>query len=249
MTEPRPPDENDTTDTRRMKAALVAAAALAFAAAPLAVPFDGFDPGAYPIPQDDPPVQPAGYAFGIWGPIYLWLVAHALWGLVRRSDSPAWDATRWPLALSLAVGAAWLPIAQVSPAWATALIWVMLLSALLALSRTPQAEERWLLRAPVSLYAGWLTAASWVALALLGAGYGVGFAQTGWAWIGLAGALATALAVTRMVAAAPFYAAGLAWALVAVAVANWGANWGLVAASLGGAAVVAAPAVGRLRAG
>src|SRR6056297_3673371 len=101
----------------RMKAILTLTAALAFALSPFANDgFNGFAPDQYPIPQDDPPVQPAGYAFGIWGPIYLWLVAHALWGLVRRSDSPAWDATRWPLALSLAVGAAWLPIAQVSPA-------------------------------------------------------------------------------------------------------------------------------------
>ena len=247
MSEPGRPDE--TTDTRRMKAALVATAALAFAAAPLAVPFDGFEPGLYPVPQDDPPVQPAGYAFGIWGPIYLWLLAHALFGLVRRSDAPAWDATRWPMAGSLVVGAAWLPVAQFSPVWATVMIWAMLLAALLALVRTPEAQDRWLLRAPVSLYAGWLTAASWVALGLLGAGYGIGPGQTGWAWIALIGALATALAVTRVVAAAPFYAAAVVWALIAVAVANWTADPGLVALSLGGAAVVAAPALARLRAG
>ncbi|WP_233489123.1 hypothetical protein [Rhodovulum sp. 12E13] len=244
-----PPSPDDATDTARMKAALVAAAAVAFAAAPLAVPFDGFEPGAYPVPQDDPPVQPAGYAFGIWGPIYLWLVAHALYGLVRRSDSARWEGTRWPMALSLAVGAGWLAIAQVSPIWATVLIWVMLLSALLALWRAPEREDRWLLRAPISLYAGWLTAASWVAVGLLGAGYGVGPGEVGWAWIGLAGALATALAVTRLAGPAPFYAAAVAWALIAVAVANWGAQWGLVAAALGGAAVVAAPALARLRAG
>ena len=247
MSEPGRPDE--TTDTRRMKAALVATAALAFAAAPLAVPFDGFEPGLYPVPQDDPPVQPAGYAFGIWGPIYLWLLAHALFGLVRRSDAPAWDATRWPMAGSLVVGAAWLPVAQFSPVWATVMIWAMLLAALLALVRTPEAQDRWLLRAPVSLYAGWLTAASWVALGLLGAGYGIGPGQTGWAWIALIGALATALAVTRVVPAAPFYAAAVVWALIAVAVANWTADPGLVALSLGGAAVVAAPALARLRAG
>jgi hypothetical protein len=247
MSVPTPPD--DTTDTRRMKAALLVAAALAFAAAPLAVPFDGFEPGAYPIPQDDPPVQPAGYAFGIWGPIYLWLVAGALFGLVRRSDSQAWDGTRWPMALSLVVGAAWLPVAQMSPVWATVMIWIMLGAAVLALWRTPETEDGWLLRGPIALYAGWLTAASWVSIGLLGAGFGIGPGEIGWAWIGLAGALATALAVTRLVPRAPFYAASVVWALIAVAVANWGAQWGLVALSLGGAAVVAAPALARLRAG
>ena len=83
-----------------MKAILVAAAALAFATVPFAVPFNGFAPDAFPVPQDNPPVQPAGYAFAIWGPIYLWLIAHALYGLVRRSETPEWDRTRWPLTVN-----------------------------------------------------------------------------------------------------------------------------------------------------
>ena len=237
-------------DTDRLWAALVAVATLAFAASPLVSDgFNGFTPGQFPVPQTDPPVQPAGYAFAIWGLIYVWLIAGAGFGLLRRDTDAGWRAMRPPLVCQPGGRRRLDPGGQSRPWAATVLIWVMLLSALLALSRTPPVEGRWLLRAPISLYAGWLTAASWVAVALLGAGYGVGFAQTGWAWVGLAGALATALAVTRLVAAAPFYAAGVAWALIAVAVANWGANWGLVAASLGGAAVVAVPALGRLRAG
>ncbi|MEM6739470.1 MAG: hypothetical protein AAF646_05090, partial [Pseudomonadota bacterium] len=246
-----PPDSasTDETDTRRMKAIFVTGAALVFAVVPFAVPFNGFDPNAFPVPQDRPPVQPAGYAFAIWGPIYLWLVLHAFFGLARRADDAAWDAVRWPITLSMVLGAAWLPVAQFSPPWATVMIWAMLLSAVTALWRSPVAEDRWLLRAPISLYAGWLTAASWVAIGLLGAGYGLGPEETGWAWIGLAGALATALAVTRLVPNAPFYAVGVVWALVAVAAANWAANWALVAVALGGAAVVVSPTLGQLRAG
>ena len=250
MSDPQmPPD--DATDTRRMKAAFLTVAAVLFATVPFVVPFDGFEPTNFPVPQDDPPVQPAGYAFSIWGPIYLWLLVHALYGLVKRSDMALWDAPRWPLTGSLVIGAAWLPVAQTAPLPATAMIWAMLALALLALLRTPAEAERWLLRAPVALYAGWLTAASWVALALAGAGYGVGQAaglgETGWAWIGLSGALVTALAVTRLVQAVPLYTLGVVWALVGVAVANWGADWGLVVAALGGAAVVAAPEGGGLR--
>jgi hypothetical protein len=236
-----PPDP--VADDRRMKAVLVAAAAFAFAAAPLAVPFEGFDPARYPIPQEDPPVQPAGYAFSIWGPIYLWLIAHALFGLVRRADDPAWDATRWPLALSLAVGAPWLAVATRSPVWATAMIWVMLAAATLALLRTPPGQDRWLLRAPLALYTGWLTAASWVSLALLGAGWGVGPGALGWAWIALAGALAMTLGVAYLRPRAPFHGAAVAWALVAVAVANWGARPALVLAALAGAGIVLAAAL------
>jgi hypothetical protein len=248
MTDPKLP-ENETRDTRRMKAALVATAALVFAATPLVVPFQGFDPELFPIPQEEPPAQPAGWAFGIWGPIYLWLLAHALFGLVRRADAPAWDGARWPLAFSLVVGAAWLPVAQTAPVAATVMIWAMLASALLALARTPAREDVWLLRAPVSLYAGWLTAASWVALALLGAGYGIGPGETGWAWIALAGALVTALAVTRLAPLTPFYAAAVVWALVAVAAANWERDVALAVAAVLGGVLVAAPSLARLRAG
>jgi len=50
-----------------MKAILVLIAALAFAITPFLSPeFGGFDPNLYPMPQDDPPVQPAGWAFSIW---------------------------------------------------------------------------------------------------------------------------------------------------------------------------------------
>lgn len=238
MTEPRPPDDS-SADTRRMKAALLAAAAAAFAAAPLAMPFQGFDPELFPVPQQDPPIQPAGYAFAIWGPIYLWLLVSAVFGLLRRTDAPGWDAARWPLTGSLVIGTAWLAVAQASPVWATVLIWAMLALALLALARAPVAD-RWLFRAPVALYAGWLTAASWVAIGLVGAGYGIGPGAQGWAFGGLAAALAMAALVQWRLAGSPVYAAAVCWGLVGVAVANSGKSPGLVALSLGGAVALAA---------
>jgi hypothetical protein len=236
------PTRDAGEDTRRMKAALVMAAALAFAAAPLVVPFQGFDPDLFPVPQTDPPIQPAGYAFAIWGPIYLWLLISAGFGLVARAGSPAWDASRWPIFVSLAVGALWLAVAQVSPLWATLLIWVMLLAALLALFRTPRAD-RWLLRAPLALYAGWLTAASWVALGLLGAGYGIGPTEIGWALVGLTGAFVTALWVQRSQSWGPTYTVAVVWALLGVAVANAGEAWALAALALIGAFALTALAV------
>ena len=54
---------------------------IAFAASPLLTPgFGGFDADQFPIPQDNPPVQPAGYAFAIWGLIYAWLILGLGWG-------------------------------------------------------------------------------------------------------------------------------------------------------------------------
>ena len=177
------------TDSRRMKAILTLTAAIAFASSPLWTSgFGGFSPDSYPNPQNDPPVQPAGYAFSIWGVIYLWLIVSAGFGLVARADDAGWDRVRWPLIVSLVVGTPWISVAQMSPVLATIMIWVMLIAALAAMIRAPKAD-RWLLSAPLGLYAGWLTAASFVALGLLGAGYGIAMAEIGWAWAGLLGAM------------------------------------------------------------
>jgi len=204
-------------DTERMKAIFVLTAAMAFAVAPFFVPFDGFDPTAYPVPQEDPPVQPAGYAFSIWGPIYIWLLVSAGYGLFRRAADPVWDRTRWPLVLSLVIGAAWLPVAQMSPVWATVLIWTMLVSGLVALVRAPRDERAWLAW-PLGLYTGWLTAASAVSLGLLAAGYGlVGEVTAAWTGVGLAALIAAGI-VRRT--ANPAYAFAVVWALVALIVQN-----------------------------
>ncbi len=59
--------------------------------------FGGFDPNLYPVPQEYPPAQPAGYAFAIWGLIYVWLIAHGAFGLFARAKDPVWDAGRPPV--------------------------------------------------------------------------------------------------------------------------------------------------------
>jgi hypothetical protein len=202
-------------------AAVVLLASLGFAASPLLTPgFGGFEPTQFPVPQDNPPVQPAGYAFAIWGLIYAWLILGAGFGLLARVRAVDWAPMRPALALSLGVGVTWLPVAMVSPLAATVLIWVMLVSALVALARAP-VLDRWLGRAPVALYAGWLTAASSVSIGLLLAGYGLTGAVPA-ALVALALALVIALAVLWLIPDAAEYGAGVIWALVGVLVANWG---------------------------
>ena len=67
--------------TNRSWAILVLIAAIAFALSPVIFPgFAGYDADLFPIPQENPPVQPAGWAFSIWGLIYLWLILGALEG-------------------------------------------------------------------------------------------------------------------------------------------------------------------------
>ena len=211
-----------------LKAVLVLLTAIAFAAAPFWSEFNGFDPTLYPNPQEDPPIQPAGYAFAIWGLIYVALIAQAAYGLIAKREDLAWDRARWPLIISLGVGTFWLMVAETSPVWATILIWVMLIAALAALYRAQWAAPNWIATIPLGLYAGWLSAASWVSLGLLGAGYGIGFGEVVWGYIILALALAFIVAQLRALGWSPGYGAATVWATVGIVAANWGSSWGMV---------------------
>ena len=204
---------------KQMLPILTLIATAAFLASPfLADPFMGFDPDRFPVPQIDPPVQPAGYAFAIWGLIYAWLAVLAVVGVTLRRTDAAWQPVHLPLALSLGPGALWLWVAGFAPLAATVLIFWMLGSAIWALLRSP-AQDRWLLRVPVALYAGWLTAAAHVSLGVAIGGYGFASGEMA-AVIAVAGATLVALAVGWVRADAPEYSAAVIWAFVAVIVAN-----------------------------
>ena len=232
--------------TPRARSVLVLLAALAFAGSPLIFGgFGGFPPERYPVPQVDPPVQPAGWAFSIWGVIYLWLIVHAAFGLLRRPGDPDWTRTRLPLLVALAVGAVWIPVAQRSPVWATVLIVVMLVASLAAHLAAPR-RDRWLAEAPLGLFAGWLTAATCVSLGLLAAGYGLLGAVPA-----AVGALLLTLAATAAVLTvrpAPAFALAVDWAFVGIAAQNAGSNFLLVALAALGALALPALAIWRRRA-
>jgi hypothetical protein len=182
-------------------------------------PFSGFQADQLPIPQIDPPIQPAGYAFSIWGLIYGWLVVSAVFGVWKRATDPAWDVMRAPLIASLALGTPWLWVANQSAIWATVLIFAMAIPAILATLRAPT-HDRWLARTPVAIYAGWLTAASFVSLGSTMAGHGILFEQTGWAYAGITLALIVALTVQSRLTKTPAYGLTIIWASVAIIVAN-----------------------------
>jgi len=202
-----------------MKAIFVLIAAVAFAIAPFLSPeFGGFDPERYPVPQRDVAVQPAGWAFSIWGLIYVGLVIHAAFGAFKHKKDEAWDAGRVPLAISLAVGTIWLPVARLSPVWATILIWVMLLTSLVSLYESRGAMPSVVARWPVALYAGWLSAASFVSIGLLLAGYGF-VGEMAAAIVALVLAAGFAAINAHQLKAWP-YDAAVAWGFLGIAAAN-----------------------------
>ncbi|MEM9499800.1 MAG: hypothetical protein AAGA28_17900 [Pseudomonadota bacterium] len=109
-------------------------------------------------------------------------------------------------------------MAQHSAFWATVMIWIMWAGAVAALILAGRNDRVWQ-RSPVALYAGWLTAASVVALALVLAGNGVLDMQ--WAAVlGIPLALVIAVLVQRRRPDSPEYSAAVIWALTGIVVAN-----------------------------
>ncbi|MCG3269557.1 tryptophan-rich sensory protein [Yoonia sp. I 8.24] len=224
---------------KRHLALVVLISTLTFVFSPLATRgFNGFTPDQFPVVQIDPPVQPAGYAFSIWGVIYLWLLIGAGYGVWRAADDPGWQAMRTPLAISLIIGTFWIAAANAAPILATFMIVAMAALAILAMLRAGNSHP-WLQVRPVALYAGWLTAASGVAIGVLLGGYAVVSAQSA-AIICLICVLAVALKVQSARPREWGYPIAVVWALLGVIVQNASnANWPVIAlATLGIAALV-----------
>jgi hypothetical protein len=226
-----------------IRALFLLAATVAFAAAPFVTPpFTGYEPGMFPVEIARPSIQPAGYAFSIWGLIYAWLILHAAFGLWRRREDATWDAVRVPLGLSIALGTLWLWIAGGYPIMATAAIWAMLALALLALFRASP-QDCWLLATPIAIYAGWLTAAANVSLGVVVAGYGL-LTDTGSAAAMLALALAIGVWVQLRRPADFAYGLTLIWALIGIIAVNWQPNFTVAMLAAGGVVIMAITLLG-----
>lgn len=211
----------------------------AFVLAPVFTPpFMGYLPGQLPVDVGRPAIQPAGYAFSIWGLIYLWLIAHAGFGLFRRRDAEAFAAPRPVLMLSVALGTIWLAVASGWPLSAMLVIAVMAGAAIVGFLKADPATDRWMLIMPLSIYAGWLTAATLVSAGVLFAGYGWLSNETA-ALTMIAAATLIGLWIQSMHPTAPTFGATLVWALFAIFQVNRGDMSAVAMAALAAATLVA----------
>jgi hypothetical protein len=221
-----------------IRAVILLLATLAFALAPfVTTPFRGYAPGLFPVLIDRPSIQPAGYAFSIWALIYLGLIGHAVFGLILRRGDPDWDRVRMTLAASITIGAFWLAIAAFYPLTATNGIYLMMLLALAAFFQANPQRDPWLLKAPIAIYAGWLTAAAHVSLGVIIAGYGW-LTDTESAAAMLALTLAIAVVVQLRRPRAPEYGLTIIWALIAIAWVNWQPNVTVSLLAIGGIVIL-----------
>ncbi len=113
------------------------------------------------------PLVPAGYAFSIWGPLFLWLLALAVWqGLQANLAAPLLRTSGWWIALLFTVNTLWeLYVPWRGLDWGSSLLLLLALCLVLGLcfalrrQDAPGRVERWLLVYPAMALAGWLTAA------------------------------------------------------------------------------------------
>lgn len=206
---------------------LILLLAVAFAISPFfSDGFGGFYRDSFPVQVDRWPAQPVGWAFSIWGLIYLGLILAAAWALWRPTTMPHWGHAALPLGFSLLIGVFWIEAAMRSPRFATVMILVMAAAAVMAMFRAGPGWREW---APIGLYAGWLTAASGVAVAAVATGYGILSPQIA-AIALIVCVLIAAIAVAATRPDAWTYRAGVIWALFGVIVDNVSAqDWLIVA--------------------
>jgi len=167
----------------------------------------------------------AGYAFAVWGVIFLLDVVFGVWQLRgRQRDDAAIARIRAPAIAGFALTAAWMPIFSQQLFWlALLVIWAALACTLrcaLLLSRETSALPgrdafAWL---PLSLHAGWLSLAAFLDTAQTVVAYGLLDTQRMLPWTLALFALAAALllAANRAMRGNWAYAAVALWGLVAV---------------------------------
>jgi hypothetical protein len=178
------------------------------------------------------PVTPAGYAFAIWGLIYLASLAYAVYQVLpAQRHREVHRRTGWWLVGAFAASTIWVPIFGTRAIWLSQLVILALVGCLAVatwrFSRSGTAEhtaERLLFRLPVTFYLGWATLAC-------AAGFGVTFRSLGMPPDGgfvtgvslvlvLAATIVSAVVVTRVSAVAGFIFTAC-WALVAIAVGTY----------------------------
>ncbi|GAB5521126.1 MAG: hypothetical protein RhofKO_33770 [Rhodothermales bacterium] len=111
---------------------------------------------------------PAGYAFSIWGLIYLGLTAFAIvQALPGRRDDAELDALRAPFLVSCVANVGWLTLWHYELFTWSVLAMLVLLGSLLTiyvrLRATPHLSQglyRWTVSAVFSVYLGWITVAT-----------------------------------------------------------------------------------------
>ena len=167
----------------------------------------------------------SGYAFAIWGLIFLLDVIYAAWQLggTRKSDDTLTRIAPWAAAGFL-LTAIWMPLFSMAQFWLClaviigATVCLTRCAMILSHDRTPQEGQwRWAW-APLSLHAGWLTLATFLNVAQVVVAYGLASTthMLGWSLVLFLLAALLLLMMNLRMRGNIDYALAALWALVAV---------------------------------
>lgn len=201
-------------------------------------------------------ITPAGWAFAIWGPLFLLSVAFAIWqALPPQRTNALLDRIAWPAAVALAAQGVWSTYTQIANLTVVSVIIILvslagLLLVLRTLAHAPSLSrgERIFVAPAFSALAAWLTAASIVNVSASLKYHGIAGAEPApviTALMIVIGAIIAALAASRS-RGAPLYGLVFAWALIAINAAGGQRFPSVGWAAIGGIALVLAVTVWRL---
>ena len=123
-------------------------------------------------------ITPAGYAFAIWGLIYLGLIAYGIYqALPAQRHQKAFKQVSWAIIAACVLQMIWIYVFLSYYFWWAAAIILGIVGCLIAAylptrNLKPTRKTRWFLQAPISIYFGWITIAS--VLNVAGALYVIG---------------------------------------------------------------------------
>lgn len=171
-------------------------------------------------------ITPAGWAFSIWGPLFLGCLVFAIWqALPAQRNNALLGRIGWPAAVALSAQGFWAIYTQFNNLTIISAIIILvsligLLMILRVLVTAPKltTKERWLVALVFSALAAWLTAASIVNISATLVYSGVlsdGPYPTITALIVAVGGIIASLAVVRS-RGNPWYALVFCWALFAI---------------------------------
>lgn len=191
-------------------------------------------------------ITPAGWAFAIWGPLFLLSIGFAVWqALPAQRGNALLGRIGWPAAVALAAQGVWSTYTQlVNLTYVSVLIILVSLAGLLVVLRALVAApslsrgERIFAAPAFSALAAWLTAASIVNIAASLKYHGIMGAEPApviTALMIVIGSIIAAIAAERA-RGAPLYGLVFTWALIAInaaggqkfAVVSWAAIAGIV---------------------
>ena len=111
-------------------------------------------------------ITPAGYAFAIWGLIYIGLIAFSLYqALPAQRHQPAVAQVSWAVISACLLQIFWVYAFLTAHFWLSVALMLGILACLMVAyvqtrSVQPGRAVRWLLKAPISVYFGWITVAA-----------------------------------------------------------------------------------------